>query len=224
MNEKFSDVQIGESVYRRIPIKTNIINKGDSLDYLLIHSLDYIKTGDVLFISEKVVSIMQSRIINLNDIKPGFLANTLSKYVSNTPGANLNNPKSMQVAIDQTGMFRILLASALSALTKPFGLKGVFYKVAGDGVRGIDFPSDNTVEGFDKYISLTPKNPDKVAYDAQEYTGISCCILDANYRGINILASSDKELDEDLYRKILKDNPMGQNDEQTPLCIVRQLE
>ena len=39
----------------------------------------------------------------------------------------------------------------------------------------------------------------------------------------NILGVSDKSLDKALLVKILKDNPLGQDDQQTPMGIIRKV-
>ena len=44
----------------------------------------------------------------------------------------------MQFAINEAGLFKVLLASIASAITKLFGIKGVFYKIVGQEVSGLD--------------------------------------------------------------------------------------
>jgi hypothetical protein len=46
-------------------------------------------------------------------------------------GIGLGTPQTMQLAIDEVGAPRILFAAAASAVTKPFGIHGVFYRLAG---------------------------------------------------------------------------------------------
>ena len=42
--------------------------------------------------------------------------------------------------------------------------------------------------------------------------------------GGNILGRSDASMDPELYVRILKDNPLGQQSEQTPMGIIRPVE
>jgi len=49
----------------------------------------------------------------------------LSRYVSHEPtGVGLAHPTTMQLAIDEAGAGRILLAAAAAAVTKPLGMRG----------------------------------------------------------------------------------------------------
>ena len=67
------------------------------------------------------------------DIKTTRGARLLSRFVSRTPvGVGLGHPATMQLAIDEVGLPRILLASVAAAVTRPFGMRGVFYR----GVQG----------------------------------------------------------------------------------------
>ena len=66
----------------------------------------------------------------------------LSRFVGRTTsGIGLGIPATMELAIREAGAARILAATAAAAVTKPFGVKGVFYRVAGPAVRAIDGPT-----------------------------------------------------------------------------------
>jgi hypothetical protein len=47
----------------------------------------------------------------------------------------------LQLAIDEVGAPRILLAAAVSGITKPFGVPGLFYRIAGPQAAAIDGPT-----------------------------------------------------------------------------------
>ena len=117
----------------------------------------------------------------------------------------------------------MLFAAFVSALTKPFGIRGVFYKVVGKNINAIDGPCDYTLPPYNHYAKLGPLQPDQVARDSRERLGNEVVIIDANDLGVAILGQSDKKADPNLYKAIFKDNPLGQAAEQTPLCIVRAL-
>ena len=55
-----------------------------------------------------------------------------------------------------------------------------------------------------------------------EKIGVPVAIVDANDLGVNILGASEG-IDAKLLVKIIKDNPLGQSDEQTPVGIIRQI-
>ncbi|MFR3992055.1 MAG: hypothetical protein ACLTY5_05725 [Angelakisella sp.] len=68
----------------------------------------------------------------MKEIKPRPLAKFLCKFVLKTPyGIGLGIPETMEMAIRECGTFRILVAAAVSAVGKLFGIRGWFYKVAG---------------------------------------------------------------------------------------------
>lgn len=209
--------------YEIIPVKTKVIRYGDSYTDLIENALSLLQKRDYLFISEKVISILQGRMVDSKTIKPSFFAKILSKFVSNTPGSNLTNPKAMELVIKETGLFKILWAAFLSVITKPFGKKGVFYIVAGETARGIDAPDPETLDEYVDYISMAPLNPDKVAKEISQITNTEVVIIDANYRGVNTLGVSSEEIDKKFPEEVFKYNPLGQKKEQTPLGIVRRI-
>ncbi len=104
---------------------------------------------------------------------------------------------------------------------KIFRKKGWFYKVAGYRARSIDGPCHNTIPPYNHYVVLGPLNPDKVAQEIAEKIGHRVIIVDINDLEGQILGASDASMDKKLYAKILKDNPLGQDDQQTPMGVIR---
>ena len=114
--------------------------------------------------SEKIVSIAQGRSYFIWDIKTGFWANTLSKFVKKTPyGIGLGSPWTMQLALNEIGLPRMLFASLTSLITKPLGVKGLFYKIAGNDINTIDGPTEYSLYPSNVSAKLGPKEPQKVA-------------------------------------------------------------
>lgn len=214
-------------IYARYPIKTHVIKEGDNIvDVCKNYAQKYLEEKDILFISEKVVAITQGRAFPIKDIKPSWLAKFLVKFVHKSPyGIGLGSPWTMELAIREAGVLRILLGALLSALTKPFGIKGVFYKVVGKNVNAIDGPCDYTLPPYNEYAKLGPLKPNKVALEIKEALGgkNEVVIIDANDLGVNVLGKSSKDLSDDFLEKVFRDNPLGQAFEQTPLCIVREV-
>ena len=184
-----------------------------------------LQPGDVLFISEKCVACTQKRAIPMEEIHPRKLAYTLSKYVTKTPhGIGLGMPETMEYALRECGTLRILFAAFVSVIGKKvFRKKGWFYKVAGYKARSIDGPCHNTIPPYNHYVVLGPVNPDQVARDIKARIGFETCIVAINDLEGQILGVSSKALDKHLYARILKDNPLGQDDQQTPMGIIRKL-
>jgi len=209
----------------RYPVRTHVVMSGDSLTEILDEYVKpYLTEGDMVFMSEKIVAISQGRAFDIDDIKPSRLARLLCKFVYKSPyGIGLGSPWTMELAIRDIGVPRILFAGACSAVTKPFGLRGVFYKIVGDKGRAIDGPCDYTLPPYNHYAKLAPKDPDKVAAQLERHCGCKVVIMDANDIGREVLGVSDQAIDIDMCKEIFRDNPLGQKAEQTPVAIVRRI-
>ncbi len=212
--------------YERLPIRTHLITKEDDIvEVAKQYGAPLLsQEGDVLFISEKIVACSQGRAIPLKDIKPRKLAYWLSDRVTKTPhGIGLGMPETMECALQEVGVLRILFAAAVSVIGKKiFHKKGWFYNVAGYRARSIDGPCPNTIPPYNQYVVLGPLNPDKVACQIKEAIGYDVCIVDINDLEGQILGTSSKQIDKELFARILKDNPLGQDDQQTPMGIIRK--
>jgi F420-0:gamma-glutamyl ligase-like protein len=211
--------------WARLPIKTRIIKDTDEIAPTVeSYTKQHLRDGDLIFISEKIIAIMQGRAFPITKIKPSFWAKALSKFVLKTPyGIGLGSPWTMQLAIEEAGLFKILLGSIAAIITKPFGIRGVFYKVAGKRVNAIDGPCEYTLPPYNKYAKLPPKDPDKVASLLKEKLGFEVIIIDANDLGVDVLGKSSDCISIDFAKSVFRDNPLGQSDEQTPICIVRKI-
>ena len=213
--------------YQRIPVKTHLItNTDDMADVVVRYAKDRMQEGDILFISEKAVACTQRRAIPLEDIHPRPLARFLSRFVLRTPyGIGLAMPETMEMALQECGTIRILFAAAVSAVGKLFHIRGWFYNIAGYKARSIDGPCDFTLPPYNHYVVLGPDRPDEVAAEiSRRIGGTPVAITDINDLEGQILGTSDRKMDRDLLCKILKDNPLGQCSEQTPMGIIRRAE
>lgn len=219
-------VPFHESTYERFAIRTHFIERGESyLDIVNRYISAEYKEGDVLFISEKIISICQNRVIEKSELTPSLWAKILSKFVmKTTAGYSVGNVYKMQLAIKLAGLPRILLAAFCSALTKPFGIKGVFYIVAGNEINGIDGFYGEAFSEYESLGILNPENPQGVCEEIFKEHGIICSIVDANDIGCNVLGSSSGfSFEEKDVRHLLKDNPAGQGNECTPFILLRKI-
>ena len=217
-------IEIDGVSYLRIPVKTHVVMREDDLfEVLDKYTKELRQPGDIIFVSEKVVAITQGRAFPISEIKPGWFAKFLVKFVYKSPyGIGLGSPYTMQLAVEDVGVPRLLLGCAAAFVTKPFGIRGVFYKVCGPRAYAIDGPCDCTIPPYNRYAKMAPKNPDKVARKLKEKLGNEVIVLDANDLNVDILGKSSKDLDVKFLKALFKDNPLGQNSQQTPVAIVRK--
>lgn len=221
------EVVVDGVTYERIPIKTRVVMRDDVLlDVVDQYAGDLVRDGDVLFVTEKIVGITQGRAFPLEEIAPRKLAVTLSKYVTKTShGIGLGIPETMEMALRECGTPRILFAAAVAAVTKAFGRRGDFYRIAGPKARAIDGPTKNTIPPYDSQVVLGPDRPDGVAADIKARLGkdLTVLVVDINDFGGNILGSTSTRAVSDLMVRVLGDNPLGQDRESTPMGIIRRV-
>lgn len=223
---KNETVTINGVEYQRLAIKTHVITDQDDVcDVIEKYAKPYAQEGDIVFMTEKAVACTQKRAIPMSEIHPRPLARFLCKFVLKTPyGIGLGIPETMEMALQECGTPKILFAAAISAVGKLFHKRGWFYKIAGYKARSIDGPCDYTLPPYNHYVVLGPAEPDETAKKMSDRLGgIQVAITDINDLEGQILGTSHPSMDRDLLVKILKDNPLGQSTEQTPIGIIRKV-
>ena len=228
----FAVAGLAEATYARIPVRSPLIAAGDDLQTIVEKSLvDHdLHAGDTVAISEKAVAVSQGRSFPVDQVHPSALARLLARFVGKTPvGIGLGMPQTMQLAIEEVGALRILLAAIAAAFTRPFGVRGVFYRVAGPQAAAIDGPTPGTLPPYNTHAKKAPADPDGVArrlavsLSAAAGGPIGVAVIDANDIGVNILGASDG-VDRGLLAELFIDNPLGQGHQQTPIALIRRLE
>jgi len=212
------------AVYARHPVRTHLVTAAD--DAVEVVSQYVGAPGDdarLVAVSERMVAITQGRSYPIDEIRPGRLARFLERYVTRPGyGIGLGSAQTMQLAIDEVGAPRILLAAAASAVTKPFGVHGVFYRLAGPQARAIDGPTSYTIPPYNQAATLGPRDPDGAARLIAAALGAPIAIIDANDAGCAVLGASPG-VDRRFVERLFADNPLGQAREQTPICLVREV-
>lgn len=211
-------------VYARHPVRTHLVSADDDAAEVAAR---YVGTvGDdvrLVAVSERMVAITQGRSYPITDIRPGRLARLLQRFVTRPGyGIGLGSAETMELALREVGAPRILLAAAASAVTKPFGIHGVFYRVAGPQARAIDGPTSYTIPPYNQAATLGPRDPDGAARRIAARVGAPVAVIDANDAGCAVLGASPG-VDQRFVMKLFADNPLGQAGEQTPICMVREV-
>jgi hypothetical protein len=213
------------TVYARHPVRTHLVTAEDDAIEVVTRYARPLDGGVVLVaVSERMVAITQGRSHRMVDIHPGRLARFLVRFVTRPGyGIGLGTAETMQLAIDEVGAARILVAAAVSGLTKPFGIHGLFYRVAGPQAAAIDGPTSYTIPPYNQAATLGPRDPNRAARTIATAIGVPVAVIDANDAGCNVLGASPG-LDRRMVVRLFADNPLGQAREQTPVCVVRHLD
>ena len=210
--------------FQRIPVKTKILTKDDDmLEIIKKYAGNILQKGDIISISESPLAITQGRAIPVSEIKIGRLAKILWRFVSKVKyGIGLRSPTSMQCAIDEVGSIRILFAAFIGALGKLIGRKGDFYRVAGMQAALIDAATTSPVPPYENCVIKGPKNPQKEAQRIKDALGFETAVMDINDIGGCWMIGGSDGISKEFMEKVMKDNPQGQADELTPICIIRK--
>jgi hypothetical protein len=211
-------------VYARQPVRTHLVTAADdAVDVVRRYATGLDVDVALIAVSERMVAITEGRSHRMVDIRPGRLARLLVRFVTRPGyGIGLGTAETMQLAIDEVGVPRILLAAAVSAVTKPFGVHGLFYRIAGPQAAAIDGPTSYTIPPYNEAATLGPRDPDDAARRLAAALDRPVAVIDANDAGCNVLGASPG-LDRLLVRRLFADNPLGQAREQTPIAIVRRV-
>ena len=197
------EIETSTGVYQRHAIQTHFVQIGENyIDLIERYVKPLYEEGDLLSISEKVIALCQKRIVYRKDIHPGFWAKLLCRFVHVTPAG-----------------------PGAGTVTKLFGKKGVFYKVCGHEVDGIDGLIDYDIS-FKEYVDygiLNPENPSGVCDEIYEKTGVKAMIIDASDIDCVILGKCrDVTLTDEQLCEIVHDNPAGQEGQCTPFILIRK--
>lgn len=218
-------IKVDGLAYERKAVKTRLFKFNEDLykateEYVLPE----MKNGDWLAISEKVVSVCQNNVRHISTVKAGFLAKLIVKFVKKYPDdIGFSRPEKMQVAVETSGALRMILAIILGSLGKVFGIKGIFWIIAGNRVSEIDGFNPAAMYPYTEYAILPPLNPEKVCNEIEKRFNLPAVIIDGNNINTKIIAmSKGTPVDKKTARLTLLDNPMGQDDEMTPFILVRK--
>lgn len=219
------EIKVEEKIYLRYAIQTHYVQIGeDYLELVKKYVKPYYEKGDILSISEKIISLCQKRVVYKSDMKVSRLAKFLSKFAMHSEaGIGVDSPYKMQFAIDLCGRIKVIFAAICSGIGKIFRKKGIFYNIVGMEVTGLDGFYDKVFPEYGEFGIRIPENSDGVCNEIEEKLGIKSMIVDANDIERTILgkAESIKESNEFL-KKLIEDNPAGQSKQLTPFILIRK--
>jgi hypothetical protein len=202
-----------------LPIRTHLLGVLDDPAEVLRHYAGQVlQPGDVLTIGETPLAVIQGRYHHPETVEPSFLARQLCRVFH--PTSSLASACGLQSLIDVAGPGRVLLAWLVGTALKAVGLKGWFYRLAGEQARLID-DITGTTPPYDQTIVLGPDQPAAFCDAMAAQLGVAVAVVDVNDLGrVKVLASS-RGCDEALLQRALRPNPAGNANERTPLVLVR---
>jgi hypothetical protein len=212
------------TVYARHPVRTHLVTDADDAPEVVRRYATPVDSDTVLVaVSERMVAITEGRSYPMSSIRPGRLARFLVRFVTRPGyGIGLGTAETMQLAIGEVGAPRILIAALVSGLTKPLGVHGLFYRIAGRQAAAIDGPTSYTIAPYNQAATLGPRDPGQAARELANGIGFPVAVIDANDAGCNALGLSSG-LERRFVERLFADNPLGQAGEQTPICVVRRV-
>lgn len=219
------EIEVNDVKYLRHAIQTHYVQLGESyIDIVEKYVKPIYEEGDILSISEKIISLCQKRVVYKKDMKVSGLAKFLSKFaMKSDAGVGVDSPYKMQFAINICGRLKVLWAAIAGGFCKIFGKKGVFYEIVGPEVSGLDGFYGKVFSDYAEFGIRIPENASGVCNEIYEKLGIKCMIVDANDINVEILGKSDAiDVEEDVLKRMIKDNPAGQSKTLTPCVLIRK--
>ena len=226
-DNKELEIEVDGVKYNRYAIKTHYVQIGENyIDIIEKYVKPVYQEGDFISISEKIIALCQKRVIYKKDVKLSWLAKFLSKFATKDGGNfGVGSPYKMQVAINMYGRMKVLFASIAAGFGKLFGKKGIFYKIIGREISGLDGFNGRVFPDYGEMGICIPENPGKVCDEIEEKLGFKAMIVDANDINVEILGkASDLDYSDETLAKIIKDNPAGQSQQLTPIILIRKVE
>ena len=202
-----------------LPIRTHLLGVLDDPQEVLRHYAGaLLQPGDILTIGETPLAVMQGRYQHPVTITPSALARLLCRVFH--PTSSLATACGLQSLIDEVGPARVLCAWLVGTGLKMVGLKGWFYRLAGEQARLID-DITGTTPPYDQTIVMGPLEPAAICRDLAAALGVAVAVVDVNDLGrVKVLAASPG-CDQALLQRALRPNPAGNANERTPLVLVR---
>ncbi len=207
--------------FETIAIKTALLGIFDEPHKTISeYCKDIVKRGDILVIGETPLAIMQGRYIDPLNIRYTPFAQLLCYFFH--PTSSLATACGMQLLLNKIGITRIVFALIIGIIFKILKINGIFYRLTGiessliDDISGTTFP-------YDKSIVMGPINTKFFCDNMSRTLGIDVAVADVNDLGkVKILSSSNKSIEKLLVKKLMN-NPAGNDDQKTPIVLIRKI-
>jgi len=220
---RHEQIRRGLAAYERILVRTPWLGPDDDLvEVARVAMAPICRPTDTCFVAEKLVVLLSGRAVPAASLRPGRVARLLAPRVRPYGDSlGLSIPAKMQYVVEHAGAVRVVLAAAAAAATRPLGVRGVFYRLAGSLARDLDGMRPPYLD------TLLPPLPAQVAVRWCERLasrlGAEVAIVDINDRGGTVRGRSLHALPAAEILVALRDNPLGHCEQATPLGLLRPL-
>ena len=201
------------------PIKTHILGSLDDPIGILKSYIphNYLPT-DILTIGESPLAVMQGRYIDYRNVNPNIISKLICKGFH--PTSSLATASGMQTLINISGPTRVMISWLIGGIFKFFGVKGMFYRLAGEQARLID-DITGTTPPYDKNIVLGPIDTQTFCIKAAKKLNVNVAVVDVNDLGRVKILSTNNINNAEIIKRALTSNPAGNANQQTPLVLIR---
>ncbi len=201
------------------PIRTHILGSlDDPIGILKSYMPKNSLPTDILTIGESPLAIMQGRYIDYRNINASLISKLICKGFH--PTSSLATAFGMQSLINISGPTRVIISWLIGGILKMFGVRGMFYRLAGEQARLID-DITGTTPPYDKSIVLGPKDTQSFCIKAAKKLNVNVAVVDVNDLGrVKIIATNNFN-NLEMIKRALNSNPAGNANQQTPLVHIR---
>ena len=217
----FSDIPKGNHSNTKLvdPIKTHILGTlDDPINILKYYIPPNSLPTDILTIGESPLAIMQGKYIDYRTVNPSRISILICKGFH--PTSSLATACGMQTLINISGPTRVIISWLIGGIFKFFGVRGMFYRLAGEQARLID-DITGTTPPYDKSIVLGPKETQIFCIKASKELNINVAVVDVNDLGRVKILSTNSANNIEIIKRALTSNPAGNANQQTPLVLIR---
>ncbi|GIL31397.1 class II glutamine amidotransferase domain-containing protein [Actinocatenispora comari] len=233
--ERPSSTTVDGARWLRLPVATRTLRAGDAYaDSVAWYVTERVRAACAddryrrrfgrcwyLVVAARPLAVAQGRVRPLWELRPGWWARRMSGFVRDRSWQGLGNPWTMQTAIDEAGLRRMLFAAAAGAGGRLLHRQGLFDRVAGEPVRQVRGPVERATFPANVAVAAAPTDPAAAAADLlaavraglrdDVATGIAGCAVVGTDRvggGCQVLACvGDRPAD--FYAAACADDPLG---------------
>ena len=205
--------------YQVLPLPTHRLGwLDDPLQVLRRYAGPHLQRGDVIALAETPLAVMQGRYRLGVTVEPSCLARQLCRVFH--PHSSLATACGLQTLVDLVGPARVLCAWLGGVLLRLVGIRGGFYRLAGEQARLID-DLTGTIPPYDRTVVLGPERSHALVKGLAQAMGQPVAVVDVNDLGRVKIVASSGGVNPHLVHRALAANPAGNANEGTPLVIIR---